>query len=173
MQNVNEVIGVTYTLTVDIRFEFISFMICLLSGVDIREITISRNRAFVFKFWDFAGQEEYYATHQCFLSQRSMYLLVWKVTDREKGIADLKPWLDNLETRVPNSTVIIVGTHLDQVSDEDKANGFEAEMNGKIYELLSSYKKVKKPRPPDIQILMVTCNPAVKDCKESKSLDYY
>lgn len=25
--------------------------------------------------WDFAGQEEFYTTHQCFLSQRSLYVV--------------------------------------------------------------------------------------------------
>ena len=25
--------------------------------------------------WDFAGQEEFYSTHQCFLSQRSLYVV--------------------------------------------------------------------------------------------------
>ncbi len=25
--------------------------------------------------WDFAGQQEFYSTHQCFLSQRSLYVV--------------------------------------------------------------------------------------------------
>ena len=33
----------------------------------------------VFRTWDFGGQTEYYATHQYFLSKRSLYLVVWKV----------------------------------------------------------------------------------------------
>ncbi len=90
--------------------------------------------------------------------------MVWKVTDGEQGITALKPWLDNLETRVPNSTVIIVGTHLDEISDEDRAKGFESEMNNKIYSLVSTYKKIISP---ENSIFMVTCNAAVKECKES------
>ena len=42
-------------------------------------------------------QEEYYATHQCFLSNRSLYLVVWAVTDGEDGIDTLGPWLHNIQ----------------------------------------------------------------------------
>lgn len=42
-------------------------------------------------------QEEYYATHQCFLSNRSLYLVVWDVTDGEDGIDALGPWLHNIQ----------------------------------------------------------------------------
>ena len=46
---------------------------------------------FSFSVWDFAGQEEYYATHQVFLSKRSLYLAVWNVMEEKDGIAELKP----------------------------------------------------------------------------------
>ena len=74
-----------------------------------------------FSIWDFGGQEEYYATHQCFLSDRSMYLLVWDVTHGKQGVNELEPWLNNIALRAPYSTVIIVGTHLDRVADHDKS----------------------------------------------------
>ena len=42
-------------------------------------------------------QEEYYATHQCFLTKRSLFLLVWNVKDGEAGLLSLRPWLENIE----------------------------------------------------------------------------
>lgn len=42
-------------------------------------------------------QEEYYVTHQCFLSTRSLYVMVWDITKGEKGIAELGPWLHNIQ----------------------------------------------------------------------------
>lgn len=42
-------------------------------------------------------QKEYYATHQVFFSKRSLYLLVFDVTDGEEGIYGLKRWLENIE----------------------------------------------------------------------------
>ena len=75
-------------------------------------------KPFHFSIWDFGGQEEYYATHQCFLSQRSLYLLLFNLNDGDNGIQELKPWLNNIALRAPRSCVIIIGTHLDEVAEE-------------------------------------------------------
>ncbi|XP_044740580.1 leucine-rich repeat serine/threonine-protein kinase 1 isoform X2 [Chrysoperla carnea] len=66
-----------------------------------------------FRTWDFGGQKEYYATHQYFLSKRSLYLVVWKISDGQKGIDEILQWLVNIQARAPNSPVLIVGTHYD------------------------------------------------------------
>ena len=92
-------------------------------GVDVSEWTYAggfNRRRYQFSIWDFGGQEEYYATHQCFLSERSMYLLLWNVKHGEAGVAELKPWLDNISLRAPQSCVLIVGTHLDEVEDSER-----------------------------------------------------
>ena len=44
-------------------------------GVDVSEWKcgpVYNRQSFHFSIWDFAGQEVYYATHQCFLSKRSL-----------------------------------------------------------------------------------------------------
>ena len=51
-------------------------------------------------------QEEYYVTHQCFLSSRSLYLAVWNVTHGERGIEDLGPWLHNIQVHVMQIVII-------------------------------------------------------------------
>ena len=93
-------------------------------GLDISEWSYSggfTRKKYHFSIWDFGGQEEYYAMHQCFLSRRSMYLLLWNVKHGREGIRELKPWLDNLCLRAPRSCVLIVGTHLDEVKDDERA----------------------------------------------------
>ena len=57
-------------------------------------------RSITFMTWDFGGQEEYYATHQCFLSRRSLYLVVWNVTHGLKGAEEIKPWLLNIQVNM-------------------------------------------------------------------------
>lgn len=52
--------------------------------------------------WDFAGQKEYYATHQYFLSKRSLYLVLWRITDGVKGIDEIFHWLVNIQVRPYN-----------------------------------------------------------------------
>ena len=92
------------------------------NGVDISEWVYrpQLRRTFYFSIWDFGGQEDYYSTHQCFLSQRSLYLLLFSLKDGEKGVQELKPWLNNIALRAPQSLVIIVGTHLDEFTDEER-----------------------------------------------------
>lgn len=70
-----------------------------------------------FRTWDFGGQKEYYATHQYFLSKRSIYLVVWRIPDGEAGVAGLQSWLVNIQSRAPGSPVIIVGTHYDLIKE--------------------------------------------------------
>ena len=85
-------------------------------GVDICKWSYSPRTfgiTYHFNVWDFAGQEEYYATHQVFLSTRSLYLAVWDVTEGTDGINELKPWLNNIILRAPQSCIIVIGTHLD------------------------------------------------------------
>ena len=102
-------------------------------GIDVSEWRFSPRigkQTFTFSIWDFGGQEEYYATHQCFLTERSLYLLLWNITHGEKGVRELKPWLDNIALRAPSSKVIIVATFYDRVPEEDRQDG------GKVDQLL-------------------------------------
>ena len=42
-------------------------------------------------------QREYYATHQYFLSPRSLYLVMWSIIDGERGVEGLQQWLINIQ----------------------------------------------------------------------------
>ncbi|KAG7189414.1 hypothetical protein KM043_017118 [Ampulex compressa] len=81
----------------------------------------SSHGAVYFRTWDFGGQKEYYATHQYFLSKRSLYLVVWRITDGFKGVSEIFQWLVNIQSRAPNSPVIIVGTHYDILYEHSEA----------------------------------------------------
>lgn len=73
-------------------------------GVDISDWVFekkirghSQHGPVMFRTWDFGGQNEYYATHQYFLSKRSLYIVVWKITDGHQGIAEILQWLVNIQ----------------------------------------------------------------------------
>ena len=57
----------------------------------------------------FPPQEEYYVTHQCFLSARSLYLVVWNTTKGEAGVNALGPWLHNIQVRMDEEENGMVG----------------------------------------------------------------
>ena len=51
------------------------------------------HQEFIFKIWDFGGQEDFYTTHQCFLSTLALYVLVWNL---EEGKVDLPLFSNSL-----------------------------------------------------------------------------
>ncbi|MEM9266018.1 MAG: COR domain-containing protein, partial [Cyanobacteria bacterium P01_F01_bin.13] len=63
--------------------------------------------------WDFGGQEIYHATHQFFLTKRSLYLLVCNCrTSEEENRLDY--WLKLIQSFGDKSPVIIVGNKRDE-----------------------------------------------------------
>ena len=78
-------------------------------GINITEWTISLGEGEVVRLnvWDFGGQEIMHATHQFFLTQRSLYLLV--LSGREGGEdKDAEYWLKLIESFGNESPVIVV-----------------------------------------------------------------
>lgn len=57
-------------------------------------------------------QREYYATHQCFLTPRSLFLAVWKVPSGEEGLKDLDDWLRNIQVHACIFCFLLEQMHL-------------------------------------------------------------
>ncbi len=77
-------------------------------SIDIRPIELRCPRGVVrARAWDFGGQEILHATHQFFLSERSLYLLV---LEPRSGLAQRQAeyWLKLVETQGAASPVIVV-----------------------------------------------------------------
>lgn len=120
-------------------------------GIDIHSITfqwtfeetdemnkvVKNKRDITLNVWDFAGQEIYYTTHQFFLSERSIYLVVWNLLegtvfstciilllfimctysmDTEETASRIEFWLQSINARANGAPVIVVGTHSDEVA---------------------------------------------------------
>ena len=101
------------------------------------------------KIWDFGGQQIYHATHQFFLSKDAIYLVVWtdskiakKYTERDDIPFDVRErslgyWLDSIDRHAPNSPIIIVGTHMDDVELRDPIHSIQDEVLKKNHNLKS------------------------------------
>ena len=63
--------------------------------------------------WDFGGQEIMHATHQFFLTKRSLYLLVLDSRSNEEG-NQLEYWLKIIQSFGGKSPVIVIGNKIDQ-----------------------------------------------------------
>ncbi|AKB32454.1 hypothetical protein MSSIH_1764 [Methanosarcina siciliae HI350] len=80
-------------------------------GINIRKWTVQNGeREIKTNFWDFGGQEIMHATHQFFLSKRSLYILVLD------GRKDEKPeyWLKLIENFGGDSPVLVVINKIDE-----------------------------------------------------------
>ncbi|MCJ7684974.1 MAG: GTP-binding protein, partial [Desulfobacteraceae bacterium] len=91
--------------------------------------------------WDFGGQEIYHATHQFFLTKRSLFVLVW---DTRQGweAGKLHKWLDAIEARAPGSPVLLVATKIDE-RDADLPLG---DLRKKYPQMLGHYEVSNKTR---------------------------
>lgn len=67
--------------------------------------TMADGREFRVNIWDFGGQEIYHATHQFFLTKRSLYVLV---ADTRKEDTDFFYWLNAVELLSDGSPLLIV-----------------------------------------------------------------
>ncbi|XP_066291360.1 malignant fibrous histiocytoma-amplified sequence 1 homolog [Branchiostoma lanceolatum] len=71
--------------------------------------------------YDFGGHEAYFLTHQLFLTNSALHLLVVDLSgyDESRFQVEIGRWLDMLAVRVPGAIVRIVGTHIDKMSLEE------------------------------------------------------
>ncbi|MFN6502109.1 MAG: COR domain-containing protein [Nostoc sp. DedQUE01] len=76
-------------------------------GIDVIQwkFLLDNNREFQVNIWDFGGQEIYHATHQFFLTKRSLYAVV---ADTRKEDTDFYYWLNVIELLSDNSPLLII-----------------------------------------------------------------
>jgi internalin A len=84
-------------------------------GVDV--VTIEKTspvdqKPMYLSAWDFAGQHIEHATHQFFLTENAIYLLLWNARQgTDSGKRDLWYWLELLKMRVREPKFLLVATH--------------------------------------------------------------
>ncbi|MBE8988171.1 COR domain-containing protein [Nostoc sp. LEGE 12450] len=86
-------------------------------GIEIKWLDLSHpskaGTTMHLKTWDFGGQEIYHATHQFFLTNRSLFLLAWNARlGFEQG--KLYYWLDTIKALAPESPILLIATHIDE-----------------------------------------------------------
>jgi internalin A len=86
-------------------------------GIEIKSLELTHpteaNVTMQLNTWDFAGQQINHATHQFFLTNRSLFLLVWNARlGFEQG--KLYYWLDTIKALAPESPILLVATHIDE-----------------------------------------------------------
>jgi internalin A len=85
-------------------------------------------------FWDFGGQEIMHATHQFFLTKRSVYLLVLDARKDNEIANQIRQWVKRIKSTGGNSDIVIIANQCDLNS----GFGFENE-----YELQKEFPQIK------------------------------
>lgn len=80
-------------------------------GINIKHLNLRiNNQNIKYRLWDFGGQEIMHATHQFFLSRRSIYLII--LNAREEPNPEY--WLNHIKSFGGNSPVIIAINKIDE-----------------------------------------------------------
>jgi len=85
-------------------------------------------------FWDFGGQEIMNATHQFFLTNRSLYILMLDARKDTNVSGQIRQWVKRIKVSSGNSSIIVIANQI----DVNASFGFENE-----YELQSEFPQIK------------------------------
>jgi internalin A len=95
-------------------------------GIDIHRLDFKteEEHGFRINMWDFGGQEIYHATHQFFLTKRSLYVLV---TDNRKEDTDFNYWLQTVELLGGKSPILIIQNEKSERTKDINIKGMKAQ----------------------------------------------
>jgi internalin A len=107
----------------------------------------SQNSEIKLNIWDFGGQEIYHATHQFFLTTRSVYLLVWNA-QIEKNQDSIYYWLYTIETFGGDSPIILVMSKMNENDDDLNLRDLKCE-----FPQIKDYQKIDSKDGKGISVL--------------------
>ncbi|XP_042616611.1 malignant fibrous histiocytoma-amplified sequence 1-like [Cyprinus carpio] len=109
-------------------------------GIEISEVGSEGVRFF---FWDFAGQEEYYITHHVFITAQAFVILAINLSSYNMDAQSFKEkvgfWIKNLQLKIPDSVVLLVGTHIDQCTKENEVKEKKKHIEEQVKEMLETH----------------------------------
>uniref|UniRef100_A0A4W6ENK4 Si:ch211-210p4.6 n=1 Tax=Lates calcarifer TaxID=8187 RepID=A0A4W6ENK4_LATCA len=122
-------------------------------GIEISQMYTEEVR---FLFWDFAGQEEYYLTHHVFITPRALVILAtdlasYSIVDPQSFNDQLWFWINNIQLRVPDSVVLLVGTHCDQCRDQEEVMEKKKDIEEKVKTMLENRRMVLKQQKKNLE----------------------
>ncbi|MCB9069243.1 MAG: GTP-binding protein [Calditrichae bacterium] len=108
----------------------------LIQPEEFEELGIEIDKEFRVNIWDFGGQEIYHATHQFFLTKRSVYILVTESRKEDKH-EDFYYWLNIVKLLGDKSPVIITLNKCDQPTKDLPINEYQ-----KAFKNIIEFRKI-------------------------------
>ena len=98
-------------------------------------------------FWDFAGQELYYATHHFFLTRNSINVVVFNCTESLEENR-LQFWLNSIQAMAPGSDIVLAGSFADRIKTEEEILSISKDISSLIE---TQWGKLPSNERPKIQ----------------------
>ncbi|XP_014858767.1 PREDICTED: leucine-rich repeat serine/threonine-protein kinase 1 [Poecilia mexicana] len=105
----------------------------------------------MFHVWDIGGPASMTTVNQCFFTDKSLYVVIWNLALGEEAVANLQTWLLNIEARAPNSSVVVVGTHLDLIDTKFRTERL-ATLRAYVLALCRSPSGLRAAGYPDVTV---------------------
>ncbi|XP_071489110.1 leucine-rich repeat serine/threonine-protein kinase 1-like [Diadema antillarum] len=81
----------------------------------LKDKEVVERPSITFFAWDMKGGDLYENVQQCFFTSKTLYLLVWNMTEGLEGAKKLSSLLLNISSRASDFGIIIIGTHSDSL----------------------------------------------------------
>ena len=102
-----------------------SFLAAFELALNASERTNDSADKIAISIWDFGGQRVFYTVHHLFLTESSVYILVFNMTEmlsknemeQKKCAARLRLWMNSISLHAGLAPVLIVGTHKDVIRE--------------------------------------------------------
>ncbi|KAM9493372.1 malignant fibrous histiocytoma-amplified sequence 1 homolog [Clarias gariepinus] len=109
-------------------------------GIEIHHVFNADEVRFI--FWDFAGQEEYYFTHHVFITPQAFVILAVDLSkyDAESFREKVGFWISNIQLKVPNAVVLLLGTHVDCCTDQTEVHDKKEDIKNRVRQMQSERK---------------------------------
>ncbi|XP_026070751.1 malignant fibrous histiocytoma-amplified sequence 1-like [Carassius auratus] len=121
-------------------------------GIEISEVGSEGVRFF---FWDFAGQEEYYITHHVFITAKAFVIIAIDLSSYKMDAQSFKEkvgfWIKNLQLKIPDSVVLLVGTHIDQCVNDNEVIQKKKHIEEQVREMLETHTANLEQRMKNFQ----------------------
>ncbi|XP_062845798.1 malignant fibrous histiocytoma-amplified sequence 1 [Trichomycterus rosablanca] len=121
-------------------------------GIEISEV---ERDGIQFRFWDFAGQEEYYLTHHAFITPQAFVILAidlstYDTENPESFKTKVRFWISNIQLKVPNAVVLLVGTHIDDCN-EMEVQVKKEDIESKVKQMVSDRNYTLEQRKQNLE----------------------
>lgn len=105
-------------------------------GIDTRKLTLPcpgrQDISMELNVWDFGGQEIYHATHQFYLTNHALFILVWSARLGYE-VGKIYKWLETIEALAPDSPILIAATHCKERGADLPKGDIQNKYPGKVH----------------------------------------